>query len=214
MRRVEGLRRVFKGGWPSGLWRRFAKSLAAQAVRRFKSCASRQFTASDIAVYVEIVWRPGKTGRYCHSPTAGHRFRKPGIGSSILTGSSLPTWFNGQKTGFVNLGSGFDSLRRLHRAGPWMGRVYPTDPRSPRGLSCRTPAGSIPAFGSSSMTGGMYGAERGQVWQVDLLPERRREAPVAVQRMREGLQARPPRQEILLELRQQEHEGELDHDQQ
>lgn len=30
--------------------------------RKFKSCASRQLTASDIAVYVEIVWQPGKTG--------------------------------------------------------------------------------------------------------------------------------------------------------
>lgn len=30
--------------------------------RKFKSCASRQFTASDIAVYVEIVWQSGKTG--------------------------------------------------------------------------------------------------------------------------------------------------------
>ena len=29
------------GGWPSGLWRRFAKPLIAQAVRRFESCASR-----------------------------------------------------------------------------------------------------------------------------------------------------------------------------
>ena len=34
----------------------------SETARKFKSCASRQLTASDIAVYVEIVWQPGKTG--------------------------------------------------------------------------------------------------------------------------------------------------------
>jgi hypothetical protein len=55
----------------------------------------------------------------------------------------------------------------------------------------------------------MYGAEGSEVWQVDLLRERRGEGAVEVQRMWEDLQARSERQEVLLELRQQEHEGEL-----
>ena len=59
------------------------------------------------------------------------------------------------------------------------------------------------------MTGGMYGAEGSEVWQVDLLRERRGESAVEVQRVPENLPEGPARQEILFQLRQSEHEGEL-----
>ena len=108
----------------------------------------------------------------------------------------------------------FPTMRRLHHAGPRKGRVYLADPRSPRGLPCRTLAGSIPASSSQSMTGGMYGAEGSEVWQVDLLRERRGEGAVEVQSVWENLQTRSEGQEVLLELRQPEHEGELIHEQQ
>ena len=55
----------------------------------------------------------------------------------------------------------------------------------------------------------MYSAEGSEVWQVDLLRERRGEGTVEVQPVWENLQARSERQEVLLELRQPEHEGEL-----
>ena len=91
----------------------------------------------------------------------------------------------------------FPTIRRLHYAGPRKGRVYLADPRSPRGLPCRTLAGSIPASGSQSMTGGMYGAEGSEVWQVDLLRERRGEGAVEVQRMWENMPQEANRQTIL-----------------
>jgi hypothetical protein len=60
----------------------------------------------------------------------------------------------------------------------------------------------------------MYGEEGSEVWKVDLLRERRGEGAVEVQRMSENLQARSKRQEVLFQLRQPEHEGELIHEQQ
>ena len=47
----------------------------------------------------------------------------------------------------------FPTMRRLHHAGPRKGRVYLADPRSPRGLPCRTLAGSIPTLGSNGEGG-------------------------------------------------------------
>lgn len=55
----------------------------------------------------------------------------------------------------------------------------------------------------------MYGAEGSEVWQVDLLRERRGEGEVEVQHVWENLQARSEGQKVLFQLRQPKHEGEL-----
>jgi hypothetical protein len=47
------------------------------------------------------------------------------------------------------------------------------------------------------MTGGMYDAEGSEVWQVDLLRERRGEGTVEVQRMWENMPQEANRQTIL-----------------
>ena len=55
--------------------------------------------------------------------------------------------------GFVNPGSGFDSLRRLQYAGPRKGCVYLMVSRSPWRSSCAALVGSIPTLGSNDEGG-------------------------------------------------------------